>query len=357
MHDLCEQELSSSRDLAARKVLLASRGLREPGGEGRILGLFDAEGDLVATGSRVGDTLQGFAVSPARDGEGLLTRLVSSLLAEALADSTLDNVRVFTKTDTARTFSDLGFSEVLRTQCVTLLEWHGRFKAHLATLKKIAEGQPQPAACVVMNANPVTLGHAGLVARAAETCEQVYVFVVQEERSTFPFADRLAMVRAAVERPGVIVLPGGPYIISSATFPSYFIRDEVVVATHAELDLRLFAMQAAAMGITRRFAGEEPYCVATDVYNTAMLRILPPLGVEVTVIPRFEHPGAAQSFEPSNAAVSASRVRALLGQGKTTAALALVPKAAHEHLLHILPTLMHDRNRVCFGKDAYEACS
>lgn len=334
------RNLASPQDLAARAALLASRGLREPGGERLILGLFEGD-ELVATGSRVGDTLQGFAVKSTHDGEGLLARLVTELLNEALAEPSLPNVRVFTKTDTAHTFAALGFAEVMRTPHVTLLEWRRVFQAHVAGLEKLASSLSpvEGVGAVVMNANPVTRGHMHLVKTAAAECGRLFVFVVEEERSVFPFAARLNMVKAAVsamadnmaDESKIVVVPGGPYIISSATFPSYFLRDESLVAVHAELDLRLFAVQARAMGIRRRFAGEEPICPATGAYNAAMRRLLPPLGVEVTVVPRLEAGGEA---------VSASRVRALLGAGREDEALALMPEAAHGELLRVLPAVL-----------------
>ena len=102
-------------------------------------------------------------------------------------------------------------------------------------------------------------------------------------------------------------MPGGPYCISSATFPSYFTRQQDRVAVHAELDLDLFARQAAALGVTRRFAGTEPYCPATSAYNETMQRVLPPHGIEVVLLPRLEQDGQA---------ISASRVRSLLEEGR-----------------------------------------
>ena len=50
------------------------------------------------------------------------------------------------------------------------------------------------------------------------------------------------MIRAGVEKFGnVIVHPGSDYMISRATFPSYFLKDEGVVNyCHTAVDLQLF---------------------------------------------------------------------------------------------------------------------
>ncbi len=60
----------------------------------------------------------------------------------------------------------------------------------------------------------------------------------------------------------VIVHPTGDYLISSATFPSYFIKEKARVENiHCELDLIIFRDYfAKELGITKRFVGTEPYC-------------------------------------------------------------------------------------------------
>lgn len=86
---------------------------------------------------------------------------------------------------------------------------------------------------------------------------------------------------------------------------------------YAQLDLTIFGRGVApALGITRRFAGEEPLSPSTALYNQAMLEVLPPLGVEAVILPRLELGG-----QP----VSASRVRQLWRQGNWRALEELTP--------------------------------
>ena len=93
-----------------------------------------------------------------------------------------------------------------------------------------------------MNANPFTLGHQYLVERAAAACDTLHLFVVSEDASLVPFAVRRKLVEAGVAHlPNVVLHDSGPYIISNATFPSYFLKDEAaVIDGHARLDLVKF---------------------------------------------------------------------------------------------------------------------
>lgn len=115
-------------------------------------------------------------------------------------------------------------------------------------------------AALVMNANPFTLGHQYLAETAAAACDTLHLFVVSEDASLVPFAVRKKLVAEGVKHlPNVILHDSGPYIISNATFPSYFLKDEAaVIDGHARLDLAVFTRIAKALNITARYVGEEP---------------------------------------------------------------------------------------------------
>jgi [citrate (pro-3S)-lyase] ligase len=175
-----------------------------------------------------------------------------------------------------------------------------------ALLKQTRENTIGRIGAVVMNCNPFTLGHRWLIEYAARQVKHLYIFAVEEDKSIFPFADRFELIKQGVaDIPNTTVLPSGKFIISSITFTEYFskseIQDKVIDPTE---DVRLFAEEIApVLGITVRFAGEEPLDKVTKQYNDAMRRILPEYGVAFEEIPRKETGGAV---------VSASRVRALL---------------------------------------------
>jgi len=106
----------------------------------------------------------------------------------------------------------------------------------------------------------------------------------------------------------VKVLPGGEYIISSATFPSYFLREEGErLRAYVELDSSIFAKYfCQSLNITARYVGDEPYCKMTEAYNQALEKVLPSYGVELHQIKR-----KALGDIP----ISASRVRRLIKEG------------------------------------------
>jgi [citrate (pro-3S)-lyase] ligase len=121
------------------------------------------------------------------------------------------------------------------------------------------------------------------------------------------------------------VVKSGPYLISEATFPTYFLKEKTrATEIHARLDATLFAARVApALGIEARFMGTEPYCAVTGLYNAAMKEILPAHGVAAEELERLESGGAA---------ISASSVRAALKAGDRDALAALVPETTMAYL-------------------------
>jgi [citrate (pro-3S)-lyase] ligase len=313
-----ERVLTSKSDLKQRECVLASRGLRVPGGEDVVYGLFDCGDRLVATGSLVRNIIQGVAVREEYDGEGLTSKILTSLLRHA-SERGLWHLFLFTKTDSAPRFEAMGFRTVAAAASSSLLEW-GRpgIEEFLARLADRAGNDGRSASCVVVNCNPFTLGHKYLIEQAAAASDRLYVLVVKEDVSEFPFDVRFRLVSEGVSGiGGVIVESGGDYAVSGATFPSYFTREEDLASAHAELDLEIFASRIApVLRVTRRFVGEEPFSGVTRVYNDTMKRVLPRHGIQVTELKRLEILG-----EP----VSASRVRRFLGEGRIEEARELVP--------------------------------
>ena len=159
---------------------------------------------------------------------------------------------------------------------------------------------------------------------AAKQCDFLYLLVVSEDKSAVPAADRRAIVEAAVgDLPRVAVAGTGRYLISSATFPAYFLKEKAAAgAVWTDLDIAVFLKLAAALGITRRFVGSEPFCPVTAAYNAAMAASLPREGVALVELPRLEREGAA---------VSATAVRQLLAQGRWREIQPLVPAAAWDY--------------------------
>ena len=177
-----------------------------------------------------------------------------------------------------------------------------------------------------MNCNPFTLGHQYLVEYAAAKVARLYIFVVEEDRSEFPFKDRIELVRQGVRHiPNVEVLPSGKFIISQQTFSGYFNKAELQdVAVDSSEDVEIFGKEIAPeLGITIRFVGEEPTDNVTRQYNETMKRLLPRYGIEFHEIPR-------KTF--GEEIISASKVREALHAGDFDKIKTLVPATTYEYL-------------------------
>ena len=119
------------------------------------------------------------------------------------------------------------------------------------------------------------------------------------------------------DMPSVAVAGTGEYLISSATFPDYFLKDRTRAgAVWADLDIAVFCRLARTLGVTRRFVGSEPFCPVTAAYNRAMAAALPEQGVELVELDRLERGGQA---------VSATAVRGLVRAGRWRETEPLVP--------------------------------
>ncbi len=277
---------SDRRSNAQVDALLEAEGIRRDGNLDYTVGLFDDDWNLAATGSCFANTLRCLAVSKTRQGEGLLNQVIGHLM-EVQLERGNTHLFLYTKPDSAKFMGDLGFHEIARVPGLVFMEnRRGGFRRYLGTLKKV-EGER--IAGIVMNANPFTRGHRHLVEQAARENDLVHLFVLSEEAGPIPFSVRKRLVREGVaDLKNVFLHDSGPYIISSATFPSYFLKDEdTVIRTQAELDLQVFGNIAAHLGIQRRYVGEERASHVTAMYNETMGAKLPQLGIEFVEIPRL----------------------------------------------------------------------
>ncbi len=270
---------------------------------------------LVATGGRQEHILKYIAVDPGYQGEGLTATLVTALKESAL-QAGHRHLFLFTKPGNKYRFLDLFFYPIAQTHDVLLMEDRrdgiGSFLSSL----------PRP--CVtgkigaaVMNCNPFTLGHRYLIETAAGECDHLYVFLLSEDKSRFSAYDRLEMAKlGTADLPNVTVLPTGPYLISSATFPGYFLKDRDKATAHCDLDIAVFAKHYIPyFRITHRFVGTEPLSPLTEQYNQALREQLP---IPLIEIPRLEQEGTP---------VSASKVRSLLPNIRH-----LVPESTYTYL-------------------------
>lgn len=299
--------------------LLKKEGIRADKSLDYTCGIYDDEMNLIATGSCFGNTLRCMAVSSEHQGEGLMNLIVSHLVS-IQADRGNTHLFLYTKCDSAEFFRGLGFYEITRIQGQIVFMENRRtgFSDYLAGLQKETEASPVikrlsrdrgnedfRTAALVMNANPFTLGHQYLVEQAAAENDILHLFIVSEDSSLVPFSVRRRLVMEGTAHLNNIVYhKSGPYIISNATFPSYFQKDSrEVMESHANLDLGIFVQIAKRLSIHRRYVGEEPVSLVTGIYNDIMSEKLPGHGVDCRILPRKK---AGDQF------ISASLVRQAL---------------------------------------------
>ena len=200
------------------------------------------------------------------------------------------------------------------------------YKQMLSELWKNEMQESEDVGAIVMNCNPFTLGHRYLIEQAAKRCERLLLFVVQEDKSFFPFLDRIELVRQGVlDLSNVSVVGSGKFIISSLTFQSYFnkamLQDRTIDCTD---DVTLFVNEIApAANITKRFVGEEPLDNVTNQYNRTLEKILPLNGIEFVEIPRVKS---------GETVISASEVRRLLEEKKWDEIRKFVPESTLRYL-------------------------
>ena len=309
--------------LAQVDRLLHQEGITRDGNLDYIAPMLDEDGEVIATGSCFGGTLRCFAVDASHQGEGLLNQVVSHLMDYQLSRGN-SHLFLYTKVKSAKFFESLGFYEIARVEG-TLVFMENRRSGFPNYLKRLAQtAQPGVSAAIVMNANPFTLGHQYLVETAASQCDTLHLFVLSEDASLVPFSVRRELVRLGTQHlPNVVLHDSGPYIISNATFPSYFLKDaDAVIRGHAKLDLAVFARIAQAIGATIRFVGEEPNSQVTGIYNSIMEESLPGYGITCRVIPRKEADGRP---------ISASTVRTALKAGDWETLQNLVPETTMDY--------------------------
>lgn len=306
--------------------LLEQEGIRRDKNLDYTCAMYDENDEIIATGSCFANSLRCLAVSKKHQGEGLMNMIVTHLINEQFERGN-PHIFLYTKCESAKFFQTLSFYEITRieNQIVFMENQRSGFANYL---KNLTACSPTPqagqrVAALVMNANPFTLGHQYLVEKAAAENDIVHLFIVSEDKSLVPFQVRKKLVQEGVAHlPNVYCHESGSYIISSATFPSYFQEnDNAVIESNAMLDLQIFGHIAKALGIQRRYVGDEPFSRVTHLYNQIMQTQLPMQGIECIVVPRKAN---AQQI------ISASAVRQAIKENDFERVKAMLPPTSYQ---------------------------
>lgn len=351
-HYISEAPLSLNSVRRRVEAFLAANGLRLAPLDCYVVVTRDEDGnEILAGGGLDGNVIKCVAVSESARSEGLMNILVSRLIAIAREEGR-ESVKAFTKPENEGIFKSLGFGLLASAPKAILME-NGRgglpeYRKYLASLAR-----PGRNGAIVMNANPFTKGHRYLVEQAASQVDNLYVIVVKEDRSRFPYVERKAMIEAGCAGlDNVVVCGGSDYAISAATFPTYFLKKlDDATDTQIALDLDLFVNHIAQpLGVTVRFAGSEPEDALTRRYNELMAEILP--GTSVAVVRQAHQPdpelvkGSAlrqarrpidfveiPRLEQNGNPISATSLRRALDKGNLKEAMEYIPKSTVPYLV------------------------
>jgi len=293
--------------------------------------LYNLNDEVIGTGSVKNKTLKYVVVAPKFRESTAFPLIITTLSSKVL--ETYKTCFVYTRPETAKIFQSLGFSLIASAEPLfSVLEFgYESIKDYQNYLKaNKADTKTDHIAAIVVNCNPFTKGHLYLIEKAAKENEHLYLFVVNENLSVFPFETRWNLIKEGIKHlDNVTMLNCGQYIVSGAIFPNYFLKNEAwsdVSQKQAEVDVRIFADYIVpVLGITYRYIGTENYCHTTASYNVEMHRILPKVGVKVNEVERLAL-GDADNY------ISASKVRVAIKEDRLDQILDSLPEVTKAFL-------------------------
>jgi len=297
--------------------------------------LYNLNGNLIGTGSHKGKILKYVVVEEQYRESSAFAQIVTHLTDILLQHEKY--VFVFTLPANIVIFEGIGFKHIASAPPLfSVLEFgYKSITDYVDYLLRIQrDTHTDNIAAMVVNCNPFTNGHLFLIEKAASESELLYLFVVEEEHSAFPFDIRWKLIENGIAHlKNVVMVKGGEYIVSGSIFPSYFLKNEeisLVSQKQAELDVNIFANYVVpTLQIKKRYIGTENLCKTTAAYNKAMHEILPKHNVEVIEIKRkaIGMCGDVPNF------ISASKVRQAIRENNIMSVIEFLPESTANFLL------------------------
>ncbi len=293
--------------------------------------LYNLNDDIIGTGSMKANVLKYIAVAPKYRETAAFSMIISQLTERAIAK--YKTIFVFTRPTNVILFKGLGFRHVESAEPLfSLLEYGissiAKYQDTIRGYKQ--ETKTDDVASIVMNCNPFTNGHRYLIEKAASENELVYLFVVQENLSVFPFEVRWELIKKGIAHlDNVVMIPGGDYIVSGKTFPHYFLKgvgEQDIANCQGKLDINIFCRYIApVLGIKKRYVGTEKYCKTTAAYNDAMRELLPKSDIQFIEVDRKK-----EIVDSGEEYISASKIRDAIKHDTL------------DHCWHLLPEVTQD---------------
>jgi [citrate (pro-3S)-lyase] ligase len=281
------------------------------------------EHEVIATASIANNVMKCFVVHSAYTGQNV-SGLMFKHLTDYLEAKGITHYFVFTTPENEEIFKSFNMTRIVLTMNTVLLEGGAEINTVLKNLKKEYNLSDNKKSCVIINANPMTLGHLYLIETAAKKSNELLVFVVSEDLSTFPFKARFNIIKEATKHlENVTVLPSLSYLVSRISFPKYFLKEDVLIKDEQTLlDVLIYkGYYSKIFNINKRFLGTEPYSPNTSKYNSVLKNYL---GNHIEIIERKEI---------YDAPISASYIRKLIKQNNIIKIKDYVPKATYDYLL------------------------
>lgn len=304
------------------KELLKTNNLTYEDNVTKTIGLYDKK-RLVATGSIDHNVIKMIAVSPEYQSQNLSAKVLSHLLFDLEAHH-VDHYFLFTKPENKKIFSNFSLHQIIETKDIILYE----NKEQNITINLTSLSQPLPKkkstrGCIVMNLNPMTLGHLYLIEYAANLNDDLIIFLVETDASIIDYKTRYKILKKTISHlKNVYIYPSTNYMISRATFPTYFLKEKKEMEVYTKLDVSIFKNYFMPIfHIDKRYVGQEPLDPLTHSYNKAMESLLKE---HVVIIDRKEKDGLV---------ISASYIRELAKKKDYKAIKQLVPKATYKYLI------------------------
>ena len=147
------------------------------------MGIYE-QGQLIATGSYQGKIIKCLAVCKNYQSENLLTSIITHLV-ERLRAVDQNHLFVYTKPENQAIFHSLGFQEILTTQTISFMELGRLPSTNMKHICEVEKRRAKPKCNRDECQSFYQKGHQYLIETAAAESEQVYVFVLSEERSEF----------------------------------------------------------------------------------------------------------------------------------------------------------------------------
>lgn len=259
------------------------------------------ENEIIGVCSKIQNLIKNVAVDRNYKEQNVFAQLISKIMLEIYKEK-YKNVFVITKKENRLFFESLNFKLIYENFEISFLTdndyEYQEYKHYIAKLKlKTNVG------IILLNANPLTLGHQRLINLSRKENDQTLLIPVVDDSSFFSTNERIEIIEANIKDwKNVVLLRGTEFLISKKLFPSYFISSEQKIIQqeskmNAWLFNDIFKSQLKKNKITR-YLGSEPYSKTTNEYN---LETQFTANYKTVIIDRFTN--------DANDIISASKVR------------------------------------------------